>query len=109
MKSNMISDISALTTIGESSLEKLVDKTMWCICNDVYESVLSRDELTEIDIGIGNLDILIDDGEMHFRFTPNKKLEESLRITVMEKKNPLVLIAEKSLAKRITNAYKEYI
>ena len=106
---SLIDELSTLTTIPVTSITNLADKSLWCICNCVEESKLGNNDLTEIDIGIGILSILVENNNIQYRFVPSKKLEAAVRDTIVNKKNPLTQAAESALTKRILEAYKSYI
>lgn len=106
---NIVTDIAALTTIPAGSLNRLVEKAALCICNDLEEELLKDNNLVSVDIGIGNLQILVDDNDLKFRFIPNKKFEAAVRATAVDKKNPLIEKTEVTLARRITEVYKNFI
>ncbi len=106
---NVIKDISTLTTINEDYLKSLVTKSEWCICSYIEESILKKETITKIDIGIGFLSVLVEDNTIKYKFIPNKELEEAIRDTVINDKNPLKLKLEKSLVDKITKMYKEYL
>ena len=105
----VIKDISTLTTINEEYLKSLVAKSEWCICSYIEESILKKETITKIDIGIGFLSVLVEDNSIKYKFIPNKELEEAVRNTIIDDKNPLKLKLEKSLVDRITKIYKEYL
>lgn len=107
--SKVIEDISALTTIPAGSLNRLVEKAMYCICNDVEEESLKGNNLTTVDLGMGDLQILVDGNDVKFRFVPSRKFEAAVRATILEGKNPLTSKVEQTLARRITEAYKSFI
>lgn len=104
-----IEDVSALTTIPVTGLNKLVEKTNWCICDCIEETQLSGEKLTEIDIGIGVLSVYADEAGIQYRFVPSKKLENAVRTTITTKKSPLVQQVEATLVQRILETYKSYI
>lgn len=107
---NLLKDISTLSTINESSLQKLLNFANFCICDAVEETTLTPDtNITVIDLGIGILSILVDDNVIKYKFTPSDKLEESIRNVVTGDKNLFVAKAEKTLVSKITNVYKELL
>lgn len=57
---DIIEDISTITTIPPVSLRKLFDKVGWCICNAVEESRLKEQDITEVNIGFGTLLISVE-------------------------------------------------
>ena len=109
MKFNMIKDITTLTTIAEKSLVKINDLSVDDICHCVLESVDCGDDVADIDIGIGELKILVSDGELHYRFTPSNQLEKKLVKTFEDRVDPLTISVEESLSNKILRVYKELI
>jgi hypothetical protein len=109
MKFDMIKDITTLTTIAEKSLIKINDLSVDDICHCVLESVNCGDDVADIDIGIGELKVIVSDGELHYRFTPSNQLEKKLIKTFEEGVDPLTQVVEESLSNKILRAYKELI
>ena len=98
---NIKSELSELTTIGESTFTKLFDKMIWCISNGVEDSILTENNSCEVDIGIGTLIINISDDSIKYKFIPSQKLEKALIDTVINEKNSLVLNIEDSLITKL--------
>ena len=103
-----LKDLSTITTIPYHTLQKLFDKFSWIICDSVEESCMNNQEYASIDIGIGTIDIAVIDNSVQYRFVPSSKLEENIRSTIEDKKNPLVVATEEALVKRIIHAYKDF-
>lgn len=106
---SLIEDVSALTTIPTTTLNQLLDKVVYCICDGVEEARLKKENPVDMDLGIGILTIFVEDSNVQYRFTPNKKLESAVRAVITENKNPLVCTIEKTLTQKILNAYKQYL
>lgn len=106
---NLIKDLSLITTIPESALNKLVDKAVWCICDSLQDTKLEEKNLTTIDIGIGKLLILDGEEDISYKFIPSQILEESIKSTLIDNKNPLKLTLEKTLIDKIMKTYKDII
>lgn len=106
---NIIEDLSKITEISEKDLNKLIIKSIWCICNSVAENNLINKNLTELNIGLGKLLILDEDNVIKYKFIPSKLLEKNLIKTLTEGKNPLKMVLEKTLCSRIINTYKDII
>ena len=106
---SLINNLSAITTIPVNSLQKLKEKEIYLICNDVEESILQNKNVTEINIGIGVLTIEIKDSFINYKFVPSSKLEKHLVSTIMNKKNPLTNVFEEALASRIVKTYKDML
>lgn len=104
---NLTTDLSTLTSIPKASLDKLVEKSQWCICHSVEESILNRNNIVEINIGIGILYIKLEEENIKYKFIPSQSLEDCVRDTVLNKHNPLIAVTEQALITRIINTYKD--
>jgi hypothetical protein len=109
MEFDLIKDLNSLTTIPESSLSKLLDISNWDICNCVEETTLQKDNLAKIDLGLGTLMILMEEDNIRYKFIPSRELEVNIKNTYLKKENPLKNNLEKSLVKKITEIYKEFL
>ena len=103
----LISNLSVLTTIPENYLDKLVDKSIWSICDAVEVMLEERESDISIDIGIGTLKIKNADDSIGYYFIPSKELEDAVRSTAIEKKNLLKLTLERNLVNKIIHTYKD--
>ncbi len=106
---SLVEDVSALTTIPVTALNQLLDKAIYCICDGIEEARLKKENPVDIDLGIGILTVFVEDASVQYRFTPGRKLENAVRSVVVENKNPLTCIIEKTLTQKILNAYKQYL
>ena len=106
---NILNELSILTTIQEKQLTKLFDKLIYCINDDVCESLLNDEEVAEIDIYIGKLIIKKLDDRISYKFIPSEKLENSIKETVLNKKNLLIDTLETKTINKITDVYKDFI
>ena len=105
--SNLIEDLSTLTTIAKYNLDSLVNKSISIISHDVEESLRELEDLTEIDLGIGTLFIQHKDTSIKYRFIPCRKLDETLVNTYNTRKSNLVLEVDEALRDRIEKTYKD--
>ena len=104
---DVISDMSNLTTLPISLLQQLSDKIEFIILHSVYESLICHENITEIDLGIGRLNILQEKDSIRYKFIPSKELEQNIIKTVKEKQSPLTTTVENTLQKKIIDVYKE--
>lgn len=104
---DVISDMSNLTTLPISLLQQLSDKVEFIILHSIYESIICHENITEIDIGIGCLNILQENDCIKYKFIPSKKFEQDIIKTVKEKQSPLTMTIENTLQKKIIDVYKE--
>jgi hypothetical protein len=106
---SLIKELETITTIPEASLNKLIERSIYCICEDIEESKLQDDKISEIDIGIGTLTVLKTEDTLKYKFTPSAKLNDAVIATIVDGKNPLIKASETSLVNRITNVYKDLL
>ena len=102
-------DLSDVTGIPKLTLDNLSYKACTCLGHSVYESLLKKEPLTEIDIGIGTLYIKVEGNDIKYKFIPSTKLETTVSFTIQNKESPLIVDAEKSLKTRIEKTYKELL
>ena len=107
MMKDLVKDVSTLTTIPYFSLQNLCELCKDVIVYDVQESLLNKENICEIDIGIGTLNILVTEEEVKYKFIPSKSLSETVIDGINHKNSPLIVKAEKSLSKKIMNTYKD--
>ena len=109
MKDTLKTQLSTLTLVQESFFDKVIELSEKCICDDVLESLLEHDNLTEVDLGIGTLKILYEEGELKFRFIPSAKLREGLVTTIKEKRSPIEVLVDDTLKEKLVNVYKDLL
>ena len=102
-----LKDISTITTITYFSLQNLFNTLVDIISYDVQESFLDKQNICEVDIGIGTLNILVTEDEIKYKFIPSKNLSGSIIQAIEHKDSPLIIKAEQSLSKKILNTYKD--
>ena len=106
---NLIDDISKLTDVPCKTLNKFVPIANHCIGHAVHESYCSQSDITEIDLGYGELHIKVDASGIRYRFIPSKELETLLVKTITTKRSPIIEKVEKDLQEKIERAYKELL
>lgn len=104
---SLITDLSAITTIPISNLEKLKKKEELCILHKVFENEIRGEEVTYMDLGYGTLYIRHLDNELRYKFVPSKSFETNLKKTIKTQKSPLIEQAEQSINEKIFTIYKE--
>lgn len=104
---DIMQDISKITTIPERTLNKLVSKIDWCICDAVQESILCGNDSASVDVGVGTIHIVWSGEQIQYKFVPSTKLERYVADTIINKRNPLVVNLESTFVNRITKTYKD--
>ena len=106
---NVVKDVSALSTIQERVILKLLDKFNYSICEAVEEAVLQEEEVVELNIGLGTLILKLSEDGIRYKFIPSQKLETSVKNTFIYRQNLLEDVLEENLVNRITNTYKDLL
>jgi hypothetical protein len=109
MVTNLVKDLSVITTLPEATLNKLWSRGSECIGHSVLECIKMGDDMAIIESPIGDIKIILTPDGIHYRFTPSQSLEKILVDAIIDKKDPLVTSIEEGLVNRILNAYKDLI
>ena len=102
-------DLKTLTNISDDVIDKLVNKILYIICDDVLDTHLNNNTVTDIDIGIGVLSICVDNNQIKYRFTPSTIVENAVKNTIVDLKSPVKERASKTLASKINEIYEELL
>jgi len=102
-------DLKTLTNISDDVIDKLVNKILYIICDDVLDTHLNNKTITDIDIGIGVLSICVDNNQIKYRFTPSTIVESAVKNTIVDLKSPVKERASKTLASKINEIYEELL
>lgn len=105
----LINDVAKLTDVSSKTLAKFIPVSNYSIGHAVHESWCRQSDLTEIDLGYGELHIKIDDNGIRYKFIPSKELEKILVKTITTKQSPIIDKIDKDLQEKIDRAYKELI
>lgn len=106
---NIVEDISTLSNVSEKTLEKFIDIGDCCICHSILEEIQNKNDIVQIDIGIGELTIKIECSQIKYKFVPSKKLEKMIVTTVTTNESPIVSNIDKNLQEKIDRTYKELL
>ena len=109
MEKNLLEDVSQLANIKSSLLKKLSNVADYCISDYILEAKLSDEDVTEVNLGIGKLKLLVTNDELCFQFTPSKKLETMIIDAYNKEKSEMTLALEDNLESRLLSAYKELL
>ena len=107
MKIDVKKDLSVLTTVNELAISRLFDKVSWIICDAIENANLSEEDLLELDLGFGVLQIKIGSNRVNYKFAPSKNLERAIIDTIVNENNALTLNIESNLVSKLTNIYKD--
>lgn len=106
---NLIEDLNKITTIPTSKLDKLLDISKYLISQYVCEDKTQNEDISEIDIGFGQLLITKTEGEVKYKFIPSEDLQQLIKLTYNTSTGPLELKLEENLAKKFINTYKDLV
>lgn len=102
-------DLKTLTNISSDVIDKLVNKILYIICDDVLDTHLNNNTVTDIDTGIGVLSICVDNNQIKYRFIPSTLVESAVKNTIVDLKSPVKERASKTLASKINEIYEELL
>lgn len=102
-------DLKTLTNISSDVIDKLVNKILYIICDDVLDTHLNNNTVTDIDTGIGVLSICVDNNQIKYRFIPSTIVESAVKNTIVDLKSPVKERASKTLASKINEIYEELL
>ncbi len=106
---NLIDDISTLTSVSKSVLNSMLSTSEAIICHSVVEYIADMEDYAEIDIGIGTLYIKSCEDGIHYKFLPSEHLEAAVSNSVRFRRSTLSKRVDDTLMRRITKTYKELL
>jgi hypothetical protein len=109
MTRDLKNDLCAITGVSDDSANKVVRLCEDILCHCVFESITDKEQLTQVDIGIGELYIRRDGDLIKYKFIPNDEFDNKVRNTYKNGASPLIIKANKSLKLKFDRAYKELI
>ena len=104
-----IKDIQKLTTIPGTTLDKVIDLIKDSICSDILEVIDNGQQTCNVDIGIGNIQLLFCDECIKYKFIPSQSLESRLRDTISTGIDPIEKRLENKITEKLVGAYKEML
>lgn len=102
-------DIATLTTMPKYALDRIGVLTRYCICHYIEESKLKHEDVTTVDLGIGDLLIKQCEDGIRYKFIPSRNLEKAVSETIQTGVSPLVNEAENVFVDRIVKTYKDLL
>lgn len=106
---NLIQRLASLTTIPEKNFIKLNKKSELIIANAANNALHNGETNLEVDIGIGTIYIKIEDNQILYKYVPSASLEKYMKKAIVDDKDFLTEVVEKSLSNQILNAYKDLV
>ena len=104
---NVINDLGTVTKVPNKILNALVEKLNLCIGSAIHDAILTKDDVTQINIGIGILSVNLAD--MQCKFIPSKNLKAAIKRGVTDKIDPLEFELEQALIAKLCNICDEEI
>lgn len=99
-------ELSELMCVPLAVLQRLNTNLMMVIGNHIYTSKLGDEDSISLDIGIGQLNILVMGDSVKYKFIPSTKLEKTIKDVIVSNVDPLEKCAEEELSERILALYK---
>ena len=108
--SNVVEDISKLTTLSVSSVKNIINIVKMCISHEVLEAKLHGEDICTVSLGdLGKLIIRISEEELAYKFIPSASLERELIETLNTKESSLERALEDALMKKVISVYKDLL
>lgn len=108
MKSSLIKDVSAMTNIPQKMLRSIGEIEECLIADAVCQSKRDNEDSGEIELSFGVLSYSIEADSVKFRLRPSKRVADLIK-QMLENNIPIPeIMAEQSLARRISDVYKEF-
>ena len=107
MKFDMTKDLSDITGLKFATLQSVLSKQNKLIAHDIFQVIQAEEDLADIDIGIGTLQIKISEENCFYRFIPCAKLQQAIEHTVKTNEDVLVTAMEDAVAARFEKTYRE--
>lgn len=107
--SNIVTDVSELTNVSEKILEKLLNVAALCIGHNLHESLVSKQDTVVLDVGVGELILLVRNDLLQYKFIPCPSFEKMLARVVLTGQSPIAEQLESNLQQRIEQTYKELL
>lgn len=104
---DIVQDISTLTTVQKSSIDRLCTQAVKCVCYCICEALSKNEKDLCLDIGIGSLFINIGEDSVKYRFEPSMFMDNSIIDSVLSGKNPVIEDIESSLLNKVNTTYKD--
>ena len=104
---DIVQDISTLTTVQKSSIDRLCTQAVKCVCYCICEALSKNEKDLCLDIGIGSLFINIGEDSVKYRFEPSMFMDNSIIDSVLSGKNPVIEDLESSLLNKVNTTYKD--
>lgn len=105
METTLTKDLAELICVDKHVIDKLAQNVNYCICNYVEKAMLDNESVCKIDIGIGELTLVIENDSMTWHFTPSQELENEVVTTLETQQNPLTLLVTKKLINQLDLFY----
>ena len=106
---NLTKELTDLTCIPEKLFEKLSNNVKFLILQSLQETLIKKEAVCEINLGLGELLISLEDDELRFKFIPSKDLEKDILKTIETEQNPMEKILSNNMVKTLERTYKELL
>lgn len=67
------------------------------------------EDVIVVDIGIGELTIQKDDGDVKYKFNMSRKTRNTIKSAILNDESPLLTCVEKSVVHKIERTYRDVI
>lgn len=104
---DLLKDLSLLTSVGKCNFEALANKSTSIISHAVAEAAREYNNSALIDIGIGTIEVMILDEGVRYRFIPSEVLHKKVSVAALTKESPLSIEIDEALGRRLSKTHKD--
>ena len=104
---NVINDLGTVTKVPNKIINALIEKLNLCIGSAIHDAILTKEDMIQINVGIGILSVNIAD--MQCKFIPSKNLINVINESLTTTTNPLELALEQVLTDKLLAICEEVL
>ena len=104
---NVINDLGTVTKVPNKIINALIEKLNLCIGSAIHDAILTKEDMIQINVGIGILSVNIAD--MQCKFIPSKNLKNVIKESLTTTTNPLELALEQALTDKLLAICEEVL
>lgn len=107
VQQNAINDLGNLTKVPTKAINTLVEKLNLCIGSNLHDALLTKEDVAQINIGVGTLCVSLSD--MQCKFVPSKDLKAIIKRSISDGIDPLEFELEQTLIAKLCSICDEEI
>lgn len=104
-------NLQQVTSLTQQNITDLVNIVIAMIGNNLYDSLQTGEDVCVSNLGFGEIHAKYshEQSTIEYRFIPSADLEKTLQEVIIDKKDPMLQLAEESIKKEFTRIYKDLL